>query len=154
MDQSKETKQLEWQHVESHHTLSNSLIVGAKASSIEHKLHVWLDLKQESPVDMWTHIFCNQSLNMKNIVAVGCNMDYTLAQYKPETFENMAYTCPIQKLVNDLGCPKRWVLPHLQLDPIISLNYFSSCTFPLFWQHFGTFFWNSLSPSLEPSSVF
>ena len=32
-------------------------------------------------------IFCNRALNMKRIRAVGFDMDYTLAQYIPETFE-------------------------------------------------------------------
>ncbi|CAJ2643074.1 unnamed protein product [Trifolium pratense] len=50
-------------------------------------------------------IFCNRSLNMKNIVAVGFDMDYTLAQYKPETFESLAYQGTIKKLVYDLGYP-------------------------------------------------
>ncbi|XP_078179950.1 HAD-superfamily hydrolase, subfamily IG, 5'-nucleotidase isoform X2 [Carex rostrata] len=51
------------------------------------------------------HIFCNRSLNMKNITAVGFDMDYTLAQYKPETFEALAYQGTIAKLVNDLKYP-------------------------------------------------
>jgi len=106
MDQSKETGQLEWQHVESHHTVSASSIVWGEAPPVQHKLHVWPDLRQENPVDMRKQIFCNRSLNMKSIVAVGFDMDYTLAQYKPETFESMAYTGTIQKLVNDLGYPK------------------------------------------------
>jgi hypothetical protein len=106
MDQSKETGQLEWQDVESHHTVSASSIVGGEAPPVQHKLHAWPDLRQESPVDMRKQIFCNRSLNMKSIVAVGFDMDYTLAQYKPETFESMAYTGTIQKLVNDLGYPK------------------------------------------------
>ncbi|KAL9238005.1 hypothetical protein vseg_012487 [Gypsophila vaccaria] len=50
-------------------------------------------------------IFCNRSLNMKSIVAVGFDMDYTLAQYKPETFESLAYEGTIKKLVYDLGYP-------------------------------------------------
>lgn len=50
-------------------------------------------------------IFCNRSLNMKSIVAVGFDMDYTLAQYKPETFESLAYEGTIKKLVFDLGYP-------------------------------------------------
>lgn len=33
---------------------------------------------------MGKQIFCNSAVNMKNIVAVGFDMDYTLAQYKPE----------------------------------------------------------------------
>ncbi|KAJ4701937.1 Purine 5'-nucleotidase [Melia azedarach] len=51
-------------------------------------------------------IFCNRSLNMKNIVAVGFDMDYTLAQYKPETFESLAYEGTVRKLVYDLGYPQ------------------------------------------------
>jgi len=43
------------------------------------------------------HIFCNRPLNMKNIVVAGFDMDYTLAQYKPEG--------TIKKLVYDLGYP-------------------------------------------------
>ncbi len=36
-------------------------------------------------------IFCNRALNMKQIKAVGYDMDYTLAQYKPDTFEGLAH---------------------------------------------------------------
>ncbi|KAK8988970.1 hypothetical protein V6N11_030341 [Hibiscus sabdariffa] len=43
---------------------------------------------------------------MRNIVAVGFDMDYTLAQYKPETFESLAYEGTIKKLVYDLGYPQ------------------------------------------------
>lgn len=57
-------------------------------------------------IDTGKQIFCNRSLNMKNIVAVGFDMDYTLAQYKPETFESLAYEGTIKKLVNDLGYPQ------------------------------------------------
>jgi hypothetical protein len=32
-------------------------------------------------------------------------MDYTLAQYKPETFEALAYNGTIEKLVKDLNYP-------------------------------------------------
>lgn len=42
---------------------------------------------------------------MRNIVAVGFDMDYTLAQYKSETFESLAYEGTVKKLVNDLGYP-------------------------------------------------
>ncbi|WVZ60744.1 hypothetical protein U9M48_010725 [Paspalum notatum var. saurae] len=51
-------------------------------------------------------IFCNRSLNMRNITAVGFDMDYTLAQYKPETFEALAYYGTIEKLVKDLHYPE------------------------------------------------
>ncbi|MCO5608674.1 hypothetical protein L7F22_062888 [Adiantum nelumboides] len=56
-------------------------------------------------VDKNKQIFCNRSLNMKSIIAVGFDMDYTLAQYKSETFETMAYHGTIKKLVYDLGYP-------------------------------------------------
>ncbi|XP_054795826.1 uncharacterized protein LOC129301236 isoform X2 [Prosopis cineraria] len=60
----------------------------------------------DQKIDIGKQIFCNRSLNMKNIVAVGFDMDYTLAQYKPETFETLAYQGTIKKLVSDLGYPK------------------------------------------------
>lgn len=60
----------------------------------------------EFNVDMHKKIFCNRSLNMKSIVAVGFDMDYTLAQYRPDTFETLAYYGTIKKLVFDLGYPR------------------------------------------------
>lgn len=53
---------------------------------------------------MTKQIFCNRSLNMKSIKAVGFDMDYTLVQYKAETFEALAHEQTIIKLVN-LGYP-------------------------------------------------
>ncbi|CAL5349265.1 unnamed protein product [Camellia sinensis] len=58
-------------------------------------------------INIGKRIFCNRSLNMKSIVAVGFDMDYTLAQYKPETFESLAYEGTIRKLVYDLGYPPK-----------------------------------------------
>jgi hypothetical protein len=51
-------------------------------------------------------IFCNRALNMRTIRAVGFDMDYTLAQYIPETFEILAHRGAMQKLVNTMGYPK------------------------------------------------
>ena len=56
-------------------------------------------------IHMHKKIFCNRALNMKSIVAVGFDMDYTLAQYRPDTFETLAYHGTIKKLVYDLGYP-------------------------------------------------
>ncbi|KAL3840305.1 hypothetical protein ACJIZ3_024896 [Penstemon smallii] len=67
---------------------------------------VWSSPEGGCKIDIGKQIFCNRSLNMKNIVAVGFDMDYTLAQYKPETFESLAYEGTVKKLVNDLGYPK------------------------------------------------
>lgn len=50
-------------------------------------------------------IYCNRSLNMNMIKAVGFDMDYTLALYRPETFEALAYDQTIKKLVSS-GYPQ------------------------------------------------
>ncbi|XP_024525082.1 5'-nucleotidase domain-containing protein 4 [Selaginella moellendorffii] len=70
----------------------------------EHPL-TWASSKWNGVVDSSKHIFCNRSLNMKSIVAVGFDMDYTLAQYKPDTFEVLAYQGTVKKLVYNLGYP-------------------------------------------------
>ncbi|XP_058069028.1 uncharacterized protein LOC131218489 isoform X2 [Magnolia sinica] len=66
---------------------------------------VWSSSEWGRKIDMGKRIFCNRSLNMKNIVAVGFDMDYTLAQYMPETFESLAYNGTVRKLVYNLGYP-------------------------------------------------
>jgi hypothetical protein len=43
------------------------------------------------PAELARRIYCNRSLNMKHIKAVGFDMDYTIAQYKPKAFEELAY---------------------------------------------------------------
>jgi HAD superfamily 5'-nucleotidase-like hydrolase len=57
-----------------------------------------------SEIENTRRIFCNRSLNMRNIKAVGFDMDYTLALYKPERFEVLAYNETLKKLVN-IGYP-------------------------------------------------
>eukprot|EP01018_Ginkgo_biloba_P001190 Gb_02972 [translate_table: standard] len=69
------------------------------------KFPVWTSHEWGRNIDMRKQIFCNRSLNMKSIVAIGFDMDYTLAQYKPETFETLAYNGTLKKLVYDLGYP-------------------------------------------------
>ncbi|KAM3341811.1 5'-nucleotidase domain-containing protein 4 isoform X1 [Capsicum galapagoense] len=66
---------------------------------------IWSSPEGGSDIAIGKQIFCNRSLNMKNIVAVGFDMDYTLAQYKPETFESLAYEGTVRKLVYNLGYP-------------------------------------------------
>ncbi|XP_033509311.1 uncharacterized protein LOC107800665 isoform X1 [Nicotiana tabacum] len=66
---------------------------------------IWSSPEGGCEIDIGKQIFCNRSLNMKSIVAVGFDMDYTLAQYKPETFESLAYEGTVRKLVYDLGYP-------------------------------------------------
>lgn len=80
--------------------------VDLPASDSGKQPHVWSSSpKHGCKTDIGKQIFCNRSLNMKNIVAVGFDMDYTLAQYKAETFESLAYQGTIKKLVYDLGYP-------------------------------------------------
>jgi hypothetical protein len=67
--------------------------------------HEWSSPEGGKKIDISNQIFCNRSLNMKNIIAVGFDMDYTLAQYKSETFESLAYDGTVRKLVYDLGYP-------------------------------------------------
>ncbi|KAD4385567.1 hypothetical protein E3N88_25736 [Mikania micrantha] len=66
---------------------------------------VWASPEGGQKIEIGKHIFCNRAVNMKNIVAVGFDMDYTLAQYKPETFESLAYNGTVKKLVVNLGYP-------------------------------------------------
>ncbi|CAH1428158.1 unnamed protein product [Lactuca virosa] len=66
---------------------------------------LWASPDGGQKIEIGKHIFCNRAVNMKNIVAVGFDMDYTLAQYKPETFESLAYNGTVKKLVTNLGYP-------------------------------------------------
>uniref|UniRef100_A0A7S3Z779 5'-nucleotidase n=1 Tax=Lotharella globosa TaxID=91324 RepID=A0A7S3Z779_9EUKA len=50
-------------------------------------------------------IFCNRNMNMKGISAVGFDMDYTLALYRPDTFEKLVYKEALKRLVNKKGYP-------------------------------------------------
>ncbi len=57
-------------------------------------------------------IFCNRTLNLRSITAIGYDMDYTLVHYNVDEWERRAYKHIQQKLV-DQG----WPLPDLQFDP-------------------------------------
>jgi HAD superfamily 5'-nucleotidase-like hydrolase len=61
-------------------------------------------------------ILCNRGLNMKRIKAIGFDMDYTLAQYIPETFEILAHRGAMAKLVDHMGYPKE-ILELPDYDP-------------------------------------
>lgn len=65
-------------------------------------------------IPLCERVFCNRSLNMRSIKAVGFDMDYTLALYKPETFEKLAYDETLKKLI-EIGYPKEienWEFDH------------------------------------------
>lgn len=48
---------------------------------------------------MHERIFCNRSLNVESIKAVGFDMDYTLALYKPFSFETLVFAEILKKMV-------------------------------------------------------
>lgn len=57
-------------------------------------------------------IFCNRTLNMRAIKAVGYDMDYTLIHYKVEEWELQAYEALRKKLQSD-----GWPVAHLKFEP-------------------------------------
>jgi HAD superfamily 5'-nucleotidase-like hydrolase len=63
-----------------------------------------VSVRPSSEIDPRHRIFCNRSLNMKTIKAIGFDMDYTLGVYRPETFEVLAYEETLKKLVK-MGYP-------------------------------------------------
>jgi len=70
------------------------------------KQPTWTQTAAGTHVDVTRRIFCNRSLNMRSISAIGFDLDYTLAQYRPETFEVLAHTETVKKLISNLGYPK------------------------------------------------
>jgi len=57
-------------------------------------------------------IFCNRTLNLRSIRAVGFDMDYTLVHYKTEVWEERAYERARKKLAE-----RGWPVGDLQFDP-------------------------------------
>lgn len=51
-------------------------------------------------------IYVNRTLNMKQIAAIGFDMDYTLVRYDSEAFEEMTYKEILKKLIEVRGYPK------------------------------------------------
>lgn len=61
-------------------------------------------------------IFCNRSLKMRSIKAIGFDMDYTLAHYKAENFETLAYEGALRRLVH-AGYPSEVLTALRPYDP-------------------------------------
>lgn len=51
-------------------------------------------------------IYVNRTLNMKQIAAIGFDMDYTLVRYHSEAFEEMTYQAIINKLLTEKNYPE------------------------------------------------
>ncbi len=72
---------------------------------LEGKLKHASDLPLNRKVSVYD-IFCNRELKLDRIVAIGFDMDYTLAQYQQPAFDQLAFDGAKEKLVNKLGYPK------------------------------------------------
>lgn len=57
-------------------------------------------------------VFCNRTVNMRSIRAVGYDMDYTLIHYRVEEWELRAYEHIKRKLASE-----GWPVDHLRFDP-------------------------------------
>lgn len=79
-------------------------------------------------------LFCNRTLNLRAIRAVGYDMDYTLVHYKAEGFEEQAYLrlkerflaagWPIQHLKFDPSLVSRGLIVDLELGNLVKANRF------------------------------
>jgi hypothetical protein len=76
----------------------------------------WTEEVGAAPLDPRRRVYCNRSLNMRSIRAVGFDMDYTLASYVSETFEALAHAATVAKLVAAFGYPAA-PLRALAFDP-------------------------------------
>ncbi|GFR52818.1 hypothetical protein Agub_g15441, partial [Astrephomene gubernaculifera] len=70
---------------------------------------LWTDapLPPQPRLPLQRRIFCNRALNMKQIKAIGYDMDYTLAQYRPDTFEGLAHKETVNKLIEVFRYPEQ-----------------------------------------------
>lgn len=57
-------------------------------------------------------VFCNRTLNMRSIQAVGLDMDYTLVHYNSERWERTAFAYAKRELLQ-----RQWPVSHLEFDP-------------------------------------
>lgn len=57
-------------------------------------------------------LFCNRTLNLRSIRAIGCDMDYTLIHYKVSEWERRAFEHSVERLVE-----RGWKAEHFKYDP-------------------------------------
>ncbi len=65
-----------------------------------------------APLPRERGLFCNRTLNMRGVKAIGYDMDYTLVHYNIEAWERRAYEHLRDRLAA-LGLP----VGHFQFDP-------------------------------------
>src|SRR3982751_3114313 len=62
-------------------------------------------------------IFCNRTLNMRAIKAIGYDMDYTLVHYRVDAWEQRAYDSIRDQLARD-----GWPVEGLKFDPTLAIR--------------------------------
>ncbi|MBJ6764697.1 HAD-IG family 5'-nucleotidase [Myxococcaceae bacterium JPH2] len=62
-------------------------------------------------------LFCNRTLNMRAIKAVGYDMDYTLIHYRVEAWERRAY-----EYIRDRLVAQGWPVADLTFDPMLAIR--------------------------------
>jgi HAD superfamily 5'-nucleotidase-like hydrolase len=62
-------------------------------------------------------LFCNRTLNMRSIKAIGYDMDYTLIHYRVEAWERRAY-----EHIRDRLVAQGWPVGHLTFDPQLAIR--------------------------------
>lgn len=62
-------------------------------------------------------LFCNRTLNMRAIKAVGYDMDYTLIHYRVEAWERRAY-----EYIRDRLVEQGWPVADLTFDPMLAIR--------------------------------
>lgn len=64
---------------------------------------------------LYMSIYVNRVLNLKQIKAIGFDMDHTLVEYHADEFEGLVHKKTIEKLISNLGYPKK--INDLVFDP-------------------------------------
>lgn len=72
---------------------------------------LWMSLSIPTPPDRTRQIFCNRTLNLRAIKAIGYDMDYTLIHYHVDVWEKRAYEHARERLVQ-----KGWPVAQLHFD--------------------------------------
>ena len=70
-----------------------------------------------SPVPLDRRLFCNRTLNLRAIRAIGYDMDYTLVHYHVQAWEGRAYAHLRQRLADN-----GWPVGHLAFEPQRSMR--------------------------------
>ena len=83
-------------------------------------------------------VFCNRTLNMRSIQAVGFDMDYTLVHYDVQTWEALAFAhvqrrlrqrgYPVDNLCFDAGLFARGLVLDVELGNVVKCNRFGYVT--------------------------